>query len=1324
MATSHHDAFGRIKLVRGLRATRDHYLRPSDGRLVPLRVQGYGQTNEQRPWVRTGTPQTRMRAILDLVYWTYDSVLEKGSDKRHYDDGAFILALKWIPCCILLVLMLLVPQNLEGNARNGGYYEPIQYRDWRYAKISRNAGERYNQNGSDDHEPGESARLLDNQDVEMANLSQHLPAPTQDAKIDEIDKDFDDLPARHFRPRFLCFLQQSPHGGPVRCETRNVEEWLREHGEHASTEFVFLSYTRKQFCLGAEGWFKGKPQPDQETWAKYDRLAEEDRATLLEYGIRAAREANKSAFWVDFECIRDADNVARVHAQSNDVYRICDIVRAAHSLVILVGPSPDDRVHFQPQPFHPSLMNEWLRVWGERLWTLPEVLLCPNERRIKLYGVGDPNPPEEIAKRNLPSRAVWHDAKQVRELVDHYESSIHLTSLELVSIALECFSHRQTFQFNNGDISYALMGLLRRRPRVVDSDTGFEAFARLSLANDSDRLLERLIGMEPTRSGAPWNEIKDAWGARLWDIEPRCQVAGIADDETVTLDGAFGATIQWDAVEQVAFLKRPTFGRTLGKILLRGAPGYLITGLAMTIAAASIQSVVPKSPGSGNSQLQYPNGGDSDNDTSKAFSGVSLALLIIGLLILIPGAIITLAAPAMLLNIYRGKFWSTQAHFVGIEGIPSNIGEVERLLFGFDHGRLKWSVAGSTLSRHRLSKNGEIEALPPGPPPQSKANQPYSENRAGRLAHQSGGLTLFTLIDTYAMTATAFYAARPPTTVIVCGHEGGMQRAVLCSYNWWSGTFVRESVIRVRTMVLDRMFRVDRFRFALRAKESTADGQLPVSDPSGYAVPDREQELEDIEGKSPYPWKKDLALLPFMWVVNALPSTIIYLDESTIVIPVVFYVGYLLAQVLNYITFPRMPLGRIIAAATLIKSVLFIVQMFVKTGAALIPIALFAGVASGVQGPALVYLTGAWYEGERGLILHVIIWASGGVFYGGLSGVLYQWTGNLPVDPFALTWAVVCILLSVYAVSSIGLPGQTRWLSSEETSWMADTRKRTSSNAIRESLKRPETYFFALVFFFVAMFDSTSYGSGSGLSPDVFFALYYVCPVVLSTTLAAVLFLQVPLLRIMVVVTVVILAFSGKLNAALKDFASAGTLFLNCLSSFSVYFTWGLLLASSAFESQSVATLSTAFSASSLGSIIIGALRASPSSGIKFTSGEQESAYDSSFTYKGSTRNFVVLLSVVFALLVSTLISWGAYEWYRNRKPDGRGEEPLNMTVTQQQQTVDDSYHPSYDYPIYPVRTDESQVPMQSYEYYYGDGVVHDQTQQATGYSSAYGQPR
>jgi hypothetical protein len=81
-------------------------------------------------------------------------------------------------------------------------------------------------------------------------------------------------------------------------------------------------------------------------------------------------------------------------------------------------------------------------------------------------------------------------------------------------------------------------------------------------------------------------------------------------------------------------------------------------------------------------------------------------------------------------------------------------------------------------------------------------------------------MKVFTLVDTYTLTVTMFLAVRPPVAVLLCGHEGGMQRAVMCSYDWSTQTLYRETVLRMETPVLERMFRVNRFRFGLQRKLS------------------------------------------------------------------------------------------------------------------------------------------------------------------------------------------------------------------------------------------------------------------------------------------------------------------------------------------------------------------------------------------------------------------------------------------------------------------------------------------------------------------------
>lgn len=151
------------------------------------------------------------------------------------------------------------------------------------------------------------------------------------------------------------------------------------------------------------------------------------------------------------------------------------------------------------------------------------------------------------------------------QLVDHYEGNMILSQLELVTLALECLHKRVTIQYLSGDHSYALMGLLRIRPKIDPTDSAFQAFARyftilshnrkglirltlhsLSLANGSDQLLERLICVLPKSPDQPWHSMDDAYDAKLWDILPQdVGIAGVGEDDSIILDGCRAANVRW-----------------------------------------------------------------------------------------------------------------------------------------------------------------------------------------------------------------------------------------------------------------------------------------------------------------------------------------------------------------------------------------------------------------------------------------------------------------------------------------------------------------------------------------------------------------------------------------------------------------------------------------------------------------------------------------------------------------------------------------------------------------------------------------------------------
>lgn len=541
---------------------------------------------------------------------------------------------------------------------------------------------------------------------------------------------------RPLRPRYLCFLTEDG------VQIRSVADWEEEHGREALLQYLFVSYTSAQFQGPAD-------------WDELHVIA-----------AAAAQTAGVSAYWISCSCMPEPDQV------SEDVYRISDIVRGAHSLAVILGPPATD-------PSSNPDMKTMLQHWGERMWTFPEVLLSPTDRPIAIYTRGgDIWNPHFLPKRNFPAEA-WIDAPVSRQLVDHYEGSVVLSPLELVTLALQCLSTRanNTTAYLDGDLTYVLMGLLRRRPKVNSQHTAFQEFCRLSLANDSNRLLERLICLLPRNRDQAWHHIDDAWARSLWDITPLCQVDGVGENDTVILGGGFAAPIRWKSFTPVNLMLRNTLKRRIAQIAIRGVPGFLIAGAFFL-------------------------------GSSKSKGGPLVAFTVFGWLLMIPAIAAVFCSPYLLGALYTGKPWRAQPWLFGFEGYMDKA-EIETMIFGTNLNRFKWSPYSSDLSRH---ENVQTECIGVDPTLDPAVRETIARSQG--LGY--GAEKVFTLVDTNLMTVTLFTAVRPPVALVLCGSEGGMQRGLLCSYDWKTQTLYKESVLRVDTMVLEKMSRVDRFRLGLR----------------------------------------------------------------------------------------------------------------------------------------------------------------------------------------------------------------------------------------------------------------------------------------------------------------------------------------------------------------------------------------------------------------------------------------------------------------------------------------------------------------------------
>lgn len=156
---------------------------------------------------------------------------------------------------------------------------------------------------------------------------------------------------------------------------------ITQYKAERNLSYVFVAYTAEQF---------------QST---------EDLRVLHQIADAAARNAGATAYWVGCSCMPDPSEL------SQDVYRICDIIRGAQSLVIAVGRPPNDMRGI-------TTTDLMLQQWGQRIWTFPEILLAPAGKDIKVYTRGsDLMQPILVAKNQFAAR-VWKDdahiARQVR----------------------------------------------------------------------------------------------------------------------------------------------------------------------------------------------------------------------------------------------------------------------------------------------------------------------------------------------------------------------------------------------------------------------------------------------------------------------------------------------------------------------------------------------------------------------------------------------------------------------------------------------------------------------------------------------------------------------------------------------------------------------------------------------------------------------------------------------------------------------------------------------------------------------------------------------
>lgn len=210
------------------------------------------------------------------------------------------------------------------------------------------------------------------------------------------------------------------------------------------------------------------------------------------------------AYWTDF--LRAANQ----SEATDDVHGFCDVVRGSSKVYVLLS---------ETKGFSNSLS-----MLGKRLWCLPECLLAPGHG-IHVQGTGKS---ETISIMQLPARA-WTSPyfdeagnaiqgrgrrEEFRLLAEHFSGLLTLSRLDLFSVALSAMRALEFYSFQDGDMAYALMGLLRKRPSMDPSDSEQQALARLCLSNDNDHIIECILPVREDGSHG-WLGAADAFGANL-----------------------------------------------------------------------------------------------------------------------------------------------------------------------------------------------------------------------------------------------------------------------------------------------------------------------------------------------------------------------------------------------------------------------------------------------------------------------------------------------------------------------------------------------------------------------------------------------------------------------------------------------------------------------------------------------------------------------------------------------------------------------------------------------------------------------------------------
>lgn len=571
---------------------------------------------------------------------------------------------------------------------------------------------------------------------------------------------------------------------------------LRDEKTGMLQPYIFLSFSRTNYPAG-----------DETLRSFFHSIAQDilDR----ENASRDPKEQPIEAFWVDTDCVSHASTAE----EANDVNTICDAVRCSKRVYILL---PSDR-------------PEDKKIWGKRIWTLPEVLLAAEKIRYCVtpsWRMEKPLPCvfQDVSLTDM-YQSFWPQLPAVRQactdegyaqrhedaichLIDHYTNRTTLSDLQLFTFAVQALAQLTTGSdvegYTTTSLAYAAMGLMSYRLIPDETDNAFQAIARLSLVNDTDRLLERLICLSPHTAILPsdmegkkkealgnnFSNIQllrniadqDQYSTHLWDIKPLCDVVGIGNEEapTVILDRCRGIPIRWKSFPRLKYTRALNGLRANLPIFMMYSGFWLFVAgfnLFATVAALGFS-------------ILGTNRDEAKEEAKALLSSDSVTYALFAILVFIgAGWIVSWYSPTAVRQLCSGGQKGISCHLVGFEGTMT-LKEIEKVMYRNYHNRLSYAASTTPFSvklRHLHLRMGE-----------EPESQEFWKDELVRLGIPSSH-RLFTIVDTGNMTVSVIAAERPPVVALVCGREGGMLRTLLCSWRFETNCLYREGVMRMRS---------------------------------------------------------------------------------------------------------------------------------------------------------------------------------------------------------------------------------------------------------------------------------------------------------------------------------------------------------------------------------------------------------------------------------------------------------------------------------------------------------------------------------------------